>query len=129
ADARDHVIHLGERECSIQRRTQKLVEECPSPFVDAALRERMGQAACRIAIAAGYVSAGTVVFLVDAERNFYFLEVNTRFQVEHPLTELGSRVVLVRDVLRIAAAAPHSYPSFYVLLRCPADRRRVVAKL
>ncbi len=70
ADARGHVIHLGERECSIQRRHQKLVEECPSPFVDAALRERMGQAACRIAKAAGYVSAGTVEFLVDAERNW-----------------------------------------------------------
>src|SRR5205814_751933 len=76
ADAHGRVIHLGERECSIQRRHQKLVEECPSPFVDAAMRERMGEAACRLATAAGYVNAGTVEFLVDAERNFYFLEMN-----------------------------------------------------
>ena len=128
ADARDHVIHLGERECSIQRRHQKLVEECPSPFVDAALRERMGQAACRIAKAAGYVSAGTVEFLVDAERNFYFLEVNTRLQVEHPVTELVTGVDLVREQLRIAAGAALSYAQDDVQWRGAAIECRINAE-
>ncbi|RME82956.1 MAG: acetyl-CoA carboxylase biotin carboxylase subunit [Caldilineae bacterium] len=102
ADTHGNVIHLGERECSIQRRHQKLVEEAPSVAVDEALRQRMGAVAVAAARAAGYVSAGTVEFLLDKEGNFYFLEMNTRLQVEHPVTELVTGVDIVKEMISIA---------------------------
>ena len=103
ADQHGNCIHLGERECSVQRRHQKVVEEAPSPLVDTAMRERMGEVAVRVGKAAGYVNAGTVEFLADNDRNFFFLEMNTRLQVEHPVTELVYGLDLVQLQIRIAA--------------------------
>jgi acetyl-CoA carboxylase biotin carboxylase subunit len=104
ADMFGNVLHLGERECSLQRRHQKLLEESPSPFIasDDALRQRMGDVACKAAAAVGYVNAGTIEFLVDKEKNFYFLEMNTRLQVEHPITEMVTGVDIVKEQIRIA---------------------------
>lgn len=109
ADEHGNVIHLNERDCSLQRRNQKLLEESPSPFVDDDLRQRMGAVAVRAAKAANYSSAGTIEFLVDKNKDFYFIEMNTRVQVEHGVTELVTGVDIVKEQIRIAAGEPLSY--------------------
>ncbi len=109
ADGHGNVIHLGERDCSIQRRHQKLVEEAPSPFMDEELRQKMGEVAVKAAQAVDYVNAGTIEFLVDKDRNFFFLEMNTRLQVEHPVTEMVTGVDIVKEQIRVARGRPLQY--------------------
>jgi acetyl-CoA carboxylase biotin carboxylase subunit len=125
---RERTIHLGERECSIQRRHQKLVEEAPSPAVSAELREWMGAAAVAAAEAVGYLGAGTCEFLLAPDRSFYFLEMNTRIQVEHPVTELVYGVDLVREQLRIAAGEPMRVPSRWLEPRGWAMECRITSE-
>ncbi len=103
ADEHGNVVHLGERDCTIQRNHQKVIEETPSTIIDDKLRSKMGNAAIKAAKAAGYTSCGTVEFLVDKDKNFYFMEMNTRIQVEHPITEMRTGIDLVKEQIRIAA--------------------------
>jgi acetyl-CoA carboxylase biotin carboxylase subunit len=108
ADSKGKTVHVGERDCSIQRRNQKLIEECPSPMLSESLRKKMGRAAIKLAEAVQYENAGTIEFLVDDNENFYFMEMNTRIQVEHPITEEVYGVDLVKEQIRIAAGLPLS---------------------
>ena len=122
------VIHLGERECSIQRRNQKVIEEAPSPFLDAATRRAMGEQAVALARAVDYCSAGTVEFIVDGARNFYFLEMNTRLQVEHPVTELITGIDLVEQMIRVAAGEKLAFGQTDVTLDGWAIESRLYAE-
>ncbi len=128
ADTRGNVIHLFERECSIQRRHQKIIEETPSPALTPALRAAMGEAAVTAARAAGYVNAGTVEFILDPEGRFYFLEVNTRLQVEHPITEMTTGVDLVRHQIEIAAGRPLTLSQADLAARGHAIECRIYAE-
>ncbi len=128
ADEHGHCLWLGERECSVQRRHQKVIEEAPSAVVGAELRRRMGEAAVRLALKAGYTNAGTVEFLLDAEENFYFLEVNTRLQVEHPVTELVTGLDLVHLQIAVAEGRPLPLTQEEVALRGHAIECRVYAE-
>ncbi len=128
ADEHGNTVYLGERECSLQRRHQKVVEEAPSPIVDADMRRRMGEVAVRVAQAANYTNAGTVEFLVDQEKNFYFLEMNTRLQVEHPVTELITGLDLVHLQIRIAAGEKLPFKQEDVSIRGHAIECRIYAE-
>ena len=128
ADEHGNAVYLGERECSIQRRHQKVLEEAPSVLVDAGMRQSMGEVAVRVAKAASYSNAGTVEFLVDLERNFYFLEMNTRLQVEHPVTELITGLDLVDLQIRIAAGEKLPFRQEDIVIRGHAIECRIYAE-
>jgi propionyl-CoA carboxylase alpha chain len=127
-DKHGHVIYLGERECSIQRRNQKVIEESPSPLLDAATRAKMGEQAVALAKAVGYDSAGTVEFVAGQDRTFFFLEMNTRLQVEHPVTELVTGIDLVEQMIRVAAGEPLSLKQSDVKLNGWAVESRIYAE-
>jgi acetyl-CoA carboxylase biotin carboxylase subunit len=128
ADEHGNTVYLGERECSIQRRHQKVLEEAPSPIVDPEMRRRMGEVAVRVARAADYTNAGTIEFLVDQAKNFYFLEMNTRLQVEHPVTELTTGLDLVHLQIRIAAGEKLPFQQEDVTIRGHAIECRIYAE-
>ena len=128
ADEHGHTVYLGERECSLQRRHQKVVEEAPSAIVDPEMRRRMGEVAVRVAQSAGYTNAGTVEFLVDQQKKFYFLEMNTRLQVEHPVTELVTGLDLVHLQIRIANGEPLPFTQEDVQIRGHAIECRIYAE-
>ncbi len=128
ADHHGDAVHLGERECSLQRRSQKLVEETPSPAVDEALRQEMAGAALRLARTIGYHNAGTIEFLLGADRRFYFLEMNTRIQVEHPITEMVTGIDIVREQIRVAQGLPLSFTQDDVRPRGHAIECRIYAE-
>ena len=127
-DKHGNLVYLGERECSIQRRNQKVIEEAPSPFLDVATRKAMGEQAVALAKAVGYFSAGTVEFIVDGKRNFYFLEMNTRLQVEHPVTELVTGIDLVEQMIRVAAGEKLAFGQDEVKLNGWAIESRIYAE-
>jgi acetyl-CoA carboxylase biotin carboxylase subunit len=127
-DKHGNVIHLGERECSIQRRHQKVIEESPSPFISPETRRKMTELAARAAKEIGYTNAGTMEFLVDADQNFYFLEMNTRLQVEHPVTEMVTGVDIVQEQIRIASGEPLSHKQSDITFRGAAIECRIYAE-
>src|SRR5687768_13647497 len=127
-DSQGNIVHLGERECSVQRRHQKVVEEAPSPFVTREMRVAMGEQAVALAKAVGYYSAGTVEFIAGADRGFYFLEMNTRLQVEHPVTEMVTGLDLVELMIRVAAGEPLPFAQSDVRLNGWAVESRIYAE-
>lgn len=128
ADEHGNVVHLGERDCSIQRRHQKVVEESPSPFLTPELRKEMGEAAIKAAKACNYTNAGTIEFLVDKHRNFYFIEMNTRIQVEHPVTEEVTGIDLIKEQFRIAAGAKLGLKQEDIVLKGHSIEVRICAE-
>ena len=122
ADKHGNVVHLGERDCSIQRRHQKVLEESPCEAISDALRKKMGETAVRAAKAVGYENAGTIEFLLDKNKNFYFMEMNTRIQVEHPVTEAVTDFDLIKEQINIAAGEKLSFTQDDVVIRGPCHR-------
>lgn len=127
-DHKGRIVHLGERDCSVQRRHQKLIEEAPSPAMTPDLRKRMGDAAVKAAAAIRYVGAGTIEFLLDQRKEFFFIEMNTRIQVEHPVTEVTTSLDLVKEQIRVAAGMPLSFPKEQVVHRGAAIEFRINAE-
>ena len=127
-DQHGNIVHLGERDCSLQRRHQKLVEESPCPVLDEGTRQAMGEAAVRLARAANYYSAGTVEFLLDKDKNFYFIEINSRIQVEHPVTEMVTDTDLIREMIKVAAGERLSFKQEDIRMRGHAMEFRINAE-